>query len=127
MYFISMVHTFEAFFLLFLQSSAFNWLIICTIFLNALAIALETLALGNTAAFFLVAADNVFLGIYLLEFAIKLYAERVMYWRNYYNLFDFAILMISVLYEILMALEFGSTGLTVLKVIRGGWSLADNI
>ncbi len=89
------------------------------IFLNAITIALETTPLSDIIPNFLTAVDNIFLGIYVLEFVIKLYAEPLGYWRNYYNLFDFTILVISVVYEILQALEFGQSGLTVLKVIRG--------
>ena len=50
---------------------------------------------------------------------IKIYAEPLGYWKNYYNLFDFAVLVISVLQSILTALNFGQTGLTVLRVVRG--------
>ena len=48
-----------------------------------------------------------------------MYAEPLGYWQNYYNLFDFTVLIISVLQSILTALNFGQTGLTVLKVVRG--------
>ena len=50
-----------------------------------------------------------------------MYAEPLGYWKNYYNLFDFGVLIISVLQSILTALNFGQTGLTVLKVVRGAF------
>ena len=50
---------------------------------------------------------------------MQVYAEPLGYWKNYYNLFDFIVLVISVLQSILTALNFGQTGLTVLKVVRG--------
>ena len=90
-----------------------------TISLNAITIAMETTSLSNTIPLFLTAADNIFLGIYLMEFVIKVYAEPVKYWKNYYNLFDFSVLVISLVQSMLVALNFGQTGFTVLKVIRG--------
>ena len=50
---------------------------------------------------------------------LQVYAEPLGYWKNYYNLFDFTVLVISVLQSILTALNFGQTGLTVLRVVRG--------
>ena len=50
---------------------------------------------------------------------MQVYAEPLGYWKNYYNLFDFTVLIISILQSILTALNFGQTGLTVLKVVRG--------
>ena len=50
---------------------------------------------------------------------MQVYAEPLGYWKNYYNLFDFTVLVISVLQSILTALNFGQTGLTILKVVRG--------
>ena len=52
-------------------------------------------------------------------FLLQVYAEPLGYWKNYYNLFDFTVLVISVLQSILTALNFGQTGLTVLRVVRG--------
>ena len=90
-----------------------------TIFLNAITIAMETTSLSEKIPMFLMAVDNIFLGIYLMEFVMKIYAEPLGYWKNYYNLFDFSVLMISSVQSILTALNFGQTGLMVLKVIRG--------
>ena len=89
------------------------------IFLNAITIAMETTSLSEKIPTFFTAVDNIFLGIYLMEFVMKIYAEPLAYWKNYYNLFDFSVLVISSVQSILAALNFGQTGLTVLKVIRG--------
>ena len=54
----------------------------------------------------------------------QVYAEPLGYWRNYYNLFDFFILLISVVQTILSALQIGHTGVVLLRVVRGegqGW------
>ena len=41
------------------------------IFLNAITIAMETTSLSEKIPLFFTATDNIFLGIYLLEFALK--------------------------------------------------------
>lgn len=50
---------------------------------------------------------------------VQAYAEPIGYWKNYYNLFDFAVLVVSVLQMVLTALNLGQKGLTALRVIRG--------
>ena len=41
------------------------------------------------------------------------------YWKNYYNLFDFAILVVSVVHEILLGVELGGSGVTFLRMAAG--------
>ncbi len=101
------------------QSPVFNGLIMLTIFLNAVTIAMETTRLSHTQPTFFTATDNIFLGIYIMECALKVYAEPLGYWQNYYNLFDFMVLVISLVQSILTALEMGQTGLTVIGVVKG--------
>lgn len=90
-----------------------------TILFNAVMIAMETTTLSETHPLLFAIFDNLFLGIYLVEFVLKLYAEPAGYWKNYYNLFDFTVLVISLVESLLTALNFGQTGLTVLQVVRG--------
>lgn len=50
----------------------------------------------------------------------QVYAEPLDYWKNWYNLFDFFILLVSVLQAILSALQIGHTnGVLLLRVVRG--------
>ena len=56
-----------------LQTNAFNILILVVIFLNAITIAMETTSLSVTIPLFFAASDNIFLGIYLLEFIVKVF------------------------------------------------------
>ena len=56
---------------LLMQTNAFNIAILLVIFLNAITIAMETTSLSVTIPLFFAATDNIFLGIYLLEFAVK--------------------------------------------------------
>ena len=105
--------------LLQLQSSPFNWTIMVAIFLNAITIAMETTPLQETHPLFFEVTDGIFLAIYIAEFLIKVYAGPISYWKNYYNLFDFTILVVSLVQTILSVLEIGHTGIVLLKVIRG--------
>ncbi len=90
-----------------------------TIFLNAVTIAMETTTLSSSQTMFFTVTDNIFLGVYVMEFALKVYAEPLGYWKNYYNLFDFMVLMISLVQYVLTALEVGQTQLTVIRVVKG--------
>ena len=66
------------------------------IVVNTIFIAIETSrSLSQSRAEMFQTADLTFLGIYTLEFALKLYAEPRGYWLNNYNRFDFAILLFS--------------------------------
>ena len=48
-----------------------------------------------------------------------MYAQPVGYWRNYYNVFDFAVLVVSVVHEILLGIELGGSGVTFLRMAAG--------
>lgn len=49
----------------------------------------------------------------------KVYAQPVEYWKNYYNLFDFAILVVSLIHEILQGVDLGGSGVTFLRMAGG--------
>jgi cation channel sperm-associated protein 3 len=102
------------------QSSIFeNFIMIC-IFTNALFIAVETsLGEGQDVELF-ETADMVFLAIYLWEFVLKLYAEPVDYWRSKYNLFDFTILIISMLqfFDTVVGSSLFGSEVSFIRVLR---------
>ena len=75
------------------QSSVFKWFILVVILCNCVLISLETTELGNTAAHFFKAMDDIFLAVFVMEFAVKIYVQRVQYWKSYCNLLDFAVLV----------------------------------
>lgn len=78
------------------ESNWFNGFIMITIVANALTMALET-DHGLKVKFLTVFdfLDELFLGIYTLEFIMKIYAEPVRYFYSSYNLFDLLVLLIS--------------------------------
>ena len=63
------------------QTNAFNIAILMVIFLNAITIAMETTSLSTSIPLFFAATDNIFLGIYLLEFVMKVYTMVASYWH----------------------------------------------
>ena len=77
-------------------STAFDALIMLTIFINAFTIAIETyqeVVRQNGKLFEIL--DVIFICIYTFEFGLKILAEPRNYWNSNYNRFDFLILGIS--------------------------------
>ncbi len=66
--------------------------------------------------------DLVYLSIYLLEFIFKFFVERKMYWKNTYNRFDFALLLLSVV-QLAFQTLLPYMNLTYLRVFRGSNNL----
>lgn len=101
------------------KSSFFEWFIMSIIFLNAITITMETTSLSDTAPMLFLTIDLVFMGIYLMEFVIKLYTEPLGYWKSYFNVFDFVIFVFAVMNSLLLLLNLGQTGLILLQVVKG--------
>ena len=103
-----------------IQTTWFNTVIMVTIFLNAIIIAVETTSLSTAYPVYFEVADNAFLGVYVVEFFLKIYAEPLGYWKNYYNLFDFGVLIMSLVQSVVLpALQLDQGTLTALRVVRG--------
>ena len=64
--------------------------------------------------------DLVYLAIYTVEAALKIYADIGVYWRSGFNRFDGFILIMSYAQWIGGLVATGSTNLTVLRMLRGG-------
>ncbi len=86
-------------------------LILAVIIFNAIILGLETsktvMAMAGGLITFL---DRLCLTVFILELALKLFAHRARFFRNGWNVFDFAIVGI--------ALMPGSGGLSVLRALR---------
>lgn len=101
------------------ESQLFNGSIIFIIFINALFIALETAEeLKKEHDYLFTVVDFIFLGVYTIEFAMKLYAEPINYWKSYYNLFDFGVLTISFVQAGIMSASGEESDLNGLRVLR---------
>ncbi len=85
--------------------------IIAVILLNAVALGLETSPeIMNRFGGIILAIDNACLAIFVIEIALKLIARGTAFFRNGWNLFDFAIVAI--------ALVPSAGGLSVLRALR---------
>lgn len=81
-----------------IESNRVQGLIVFLILLNAFILGLETFE-SITAGFdrFLHALDTVILGIFVVEITLKLYARRLDFFREPWNIFDFVIIGIALI------------------------------
>lgn len=78
------------------ESSSFSAFIIAVIALDAVIIGIQTMPLSAPVANVLAVIDAACLAIYVIEAAMKIYAWRGGYFRDPWNIFDFAIVVLSV-------------------------------
>jgi voltage-gated sodium channel len=94
-----------------LESPRFQSFIIAVIVINAITLGLETSPTAMAAAGgLLYAIDLAALAIFVLEIAAKLYVYRASFFRNPWNVFDFAIVAV--------ALVPAGEGLSVVRALR---------
>ncbi|MCK2024461.1 ion transporter [Microbacterium sp. kSW2-24] len=95
----------------FVLSSPVQTFIIVVILVNAVILGLETSpAVTESFGGLLHVLDKICLGIFLIEIALKLYAERLGFFRNAWNVFDFLVIGV--------ALIPGADGFAVLRALR---------
>ena len=95
----------------FVLSSPVQTFIIVVILVNAVILGLETSpAVTESFGGLLHVLDKICLGIFLIEIALKLYAERLGFLRNAWNVFDFLVIGV--------ALIPGADGFAVLRALR---------
>lgn len=95
----------------FIESSRFTNFIIGVILFNAVILGMETYpAIMAEAGPLLVALDHICLAIFVVEILLKLLVYRVRFFTSGWNLFDFAIVAVS--------LAPGAGGLSVLRALR---------
>ncbi|MFN7175989.1 MAG: ion transporter [Thermaurantiacus sp.] len=93
------------------HSDRFQNAIIAVIIVNAVVLGLETSdwMMANVGGL-LITLDRIALAIFVVEIGLKLYADRVSFFRSGWNVFDFAIVSIALLPA--------SEGLAVLRALR---------
>lgn len=105
-------------------SRIFNNIMLCIILINTVTMAMQAIkSINSKYCWYLSIIDQVFLVIYIWECLLKLYAWRLYYFKSGWNLFDFFIVLISIvtwfLPEILTAsANFDAKFLRVLRVMR---------
>ena len=94
-----------------IASSPVQRMIVALILVNAVILGLETWpAAMEVAGTWLVGADRVILAVFVLEILLKLFAHRLGFFRNPWNVFDFFVVGV--------ALMPASGPLAVLRVLR---------
>ena len=78
----------------FVESRTFHAFIMSVILINTLILVLSTSPpIYVRTAWYFSAIDNIFLGIYIMEIVLKLYAWKQQFWRNPWNVLDFLIVV----------------------------------
>lgn len=77
------------------DARGFNGFIMAVICIDAITIGMQTFDLPGSLMSALVLFDEVCLGVYVIEAALKIYAYRSEYFKSKWNLFDFIIIVVS--------------------------------
>ncbi|CAL8138360.1 unnamed protein product [Orchesella dallaii] len=112
---------FHAYVVALVCSHFFKNFIMAVIVANAIILAIETGKLDEDAQYVALfeLLDNLFLSIYLTEFMLKIYAHPQGFWRGGFNVFDFIILVISLIKAITGWLSLAEVPiLRVLIIVR---------
>ncbi|XP_023288257.1 voltage-dependent calcium channel type A subunit alpha-1 [Orussus abietinus] len=97
----------------------FYWFVIVLVFFNTICVAVEHYKQPSWLTEFLYYAEFVFLGLFMMEMFIKMYAlgPRI-YFESSFNRFDCVVISGSIFEVIWSALKSGSFGLSVLRALR---------
>ncbi|ORY43798.1 voltage-gated potassium channel [Rhizoclosmatium globosum] len=114
------------------QSNYFSSFILLVILLNTVILALETVSSFNHAySWWISILDSACLGIYMAECALKLFAWRLYYFKSTWNVFDFAIVAISIFtwltpYYFASLANFNTEIFRVLRLFRAHVAIVAN-
>ncbi|GAB6022011.1 hypothetical protein CHUAL_006163 [Chamberlinius hualienensis] len=102
-----------------IKTQVFYWAVIVLVFLNTLCVSAEHYGQPRWLTTFLVYAEYIFLGLFVFEMLIKLYAlgPRV-YFESAFNRFDCVVIGGSTFEVIWTNFKGGSFGLSVLRALR---------
>uniref|UniRef100_A0A5S6QUK1 Voltage-dependent calcium channel type A subunit alpha-1 n=1 Tax=Trichuris muris TaxID=70415 RepID=A0A5S6QUK1_TRIMR len=95
------------------------WLVVTLVFLNTVCVAIEHHGQPQWLDDFLYYAEFVFLGIFLFEMLVKIFGLGIgPYFQSSFNIFDFIVIIGSLLEVIWEELKGGSFGISVLRALR---------
>lgn len=95
----------------FVLSKPIQYAVIVVILINAITLGLETVpAVMDAAGELLHVVDRICLGVFIVEIVLKLYAERLRFFTNAWNVFDFLVVGV--------ALIPGADAFAVLRALR---------
>ncbi|XP_023319162.1 voltage-dependent calcium channel type A subunit alpha-1 isoform X5 [Trichogramma pretiosum] len=97
----------------------FYWFVIVLVFFNTVCVAVEHYGQPDWLTEFLYYTEFVFLGLFMCEMVIKMYAlgPRI-YFESSFNRFDCVVISGSIFEVIWSAVKSGSFGLSVLRALR---------
>jgi voltage-gated sodium channel len=96
------------------ESKIFERLILIVILANTICLGLETLpAVANSTGILFSALNKVFIGIFVAEAALKLFAWHKQYFKDGWNIFDFCIIVLS-----LIPTGGVFSGIRILRILR---------
>ncbi|XP_054271366.1 voltage-dependent calcium channel type A subunit alpha-1-like isoform X7 [Macrosteles quadrilineatus] len=101
------------------KTQTFYWFVIVLVFFNTVCVAVEHYNQPQHLTTFLYYAEYVFLGLFMLEMLIKMYAlgPRI-YFESAFNRFDCVVISGSIFEVIWSEVKSGSFGLSVLRALR---------
>ncbi|XP_043276720.1 voltage-dependent calcium channel type A subunit alpha-1 isoform X10 [Venturia canescens] len=101
------------------KTQSFYWFVIVLVFFNTVCVAVEHYHQPPWLSDFLFYTEFVFLGLFMCEMFIKMYAlgPRI-YFESSFNRFDCVVILGSIFEVIWSAVKSGSFGLSVLRALR---------
>ncbi|CAN7994074.1 unnamed protein product, partial [Ixodes hexagonus] len=101
------------------KTQTFYWVVIVLVFLNTVCVAVEHHNQDEYLTKFLYYAEFAFLGLFIFEMLIKVYAlgPRI-YFESSFNRFDCVVIAGSIFEVVWSSLKEGSFGLSVLRALR---------
>ncbi|XP_023224867.1 voltage-dependent calcium channel type A subunit alpha-1-like [Centruroides sculpturatus] len=102
-----------------IKTQVFYWSVIVLVFLNTICVAVEHHGQEEWLTDFLFYAEFVFLGLFIFEMLVKMYAlgPRI-YFESAFNRFDCIVIAGSIFEVVWSNLNDGSFGLSVLRALR---------
>ncbi|XP_064457887.1 voltage-dependent calcium channel type A subunit alpha-1-like isoform X3 [Ornithodoros turicata] len=101
------------------KTQTFYWIVIVLVFLNTICVAVEHHNQAQWLTDFLYYAEFAFLGLFIFEMLIKVYAlgPRI-YFESSFNRFDCVVIAGSIFEVVWSSVKEGSFGLSVLRALR---------
>ncbi|XP_042894573.2 voltage-dependent calcium channel type A subunit alpha-1 [Parasteatoda tepidariorum] len=101
------------------KSQTFYWVVIVLVFLNTVCVAVEHYNQPEWLDDFLYYAEYVFLGLFISEMLLKVYALGArIYFESAFNRFDCVVISGSIFEVVWSSVRGGSFGLSVLRALR---------
>ncbi|XP_023217383.1 voltage-dependent calcium channel type A subunit alpha-1-like [Centruroides sculpturatus] len=102
-----------------IKLQSFYWSVIVLVFLNTVCVAVEHYNQPEWLTEFLYYAEFVFLGLFIFEMFMKVYALGPrLYFESSFNRFDCVVILGSIFEVVWSSLRDGSFGLSVLRALR---------